>query len=86
MFFASTDDGTSRWVSVVAPLGALAGILFCIWIAIDNRPTLVGGENPYPIAFGIALTITASFLVGVIMSAFIRARRPERYLELKALT
>lgn len=86
VFFAGKADGTSRWASVVAPLGALAGILFCIWIAVDNLPTLVGGDNPYPIAFGIALTIVATFVVGVVMAVLIRARSPERYLKLDELT
>jgi amino acid transporter len=86
VFFAATKDGTSRGASVVAPVGALAGILFCIWIAVDNLPTLVGGDNPYPVAFGIALTVAATFVVGVVMAIQIRARSPERYLKLDELT
>jgi amino acid transporter len=79
VFFAKQNDGTSRWITFVAPVSALLGILFCIWIAIANLPTLVGGDNSSSVANVIILVILASFTVGLVIAMFFKSYSQIRY-------
>jgi len=44
-FWNNSAPGTNAWNVKLAPLGGLAGLLFCLWIAISNLPALIGEKT-----------------------------------------
>jgi amino acid transporter len=70
---------TPLWGSVVAPLLSLVGLGFVLYEIVDNFDLLVGTRAA---AVAILLALGASFVLGVVVTAVTRARRPERYAEL----
>lgn len=85
VFFSKNRDGTGLWQAFLAPAGALVGILFCMWIAVDNLPALIGGDNAGFVARVIELIVLAAFGVGVVAALAFRSVAPARYRALSEL-
>ncbi|MGP3533426.1 APC family permease [Microbacterium sp. RD1] len=70
---------TPVWNSVVAPVIALIGLGFAIYMIVANFDLLVGTRAA---AIVILVVLVASFAIGAVVTAITRARRPGRYAEL----
>jgi amino acid transporter len=70
---------TPLWSSVIAPVLSLAGLGFVLYLIVRNFDLLVGSKVA---AVSILVALAASFAVGAVVTAVIRARRPERYAAL----
>lgn len=85
VFFGRRRQGTTLWQSLIAPAGALMGILFCVWIALDNLPALIGGENAGFVASVIEVIVVTCFVIGLILALLFRSFSPARYRALSEL-
>lgn len=85
VFFSRKGDEATIWQKLIAPAGALIGILFCIWIAVDNLPALIGGDNAGFAAYVIEVIVAVAFVVGLIAALLFRSLSPARYHALTEL-
>ena len=85
LFFRRHRMDTRLWHTLIAPAGGLVGLLACLWIAIDNLPTLVGEVKANTVTWAIGLVVVASFFVGYGMALRLRRRFPSRFEVLKTL-
>ena len=67
------------WNTTVAPILSLAGLLFVMYLAIDNLPLLVGTTTA---ATAVCLAIIACFVLGVVVATVAKVRRPDAYRKL----
>jgi amino acid transporter len=84
-FFASRREPGALFQTKLAPAGGLAGLLVCLWIAVENLPALVGGDNAHVAAVCIALGVAICFLIGVGGARMLKLRSRSRYERLKEL-
>ncbi|MEU9884002.1 APC family permease [Sphaerisporangium sp. NPDC051011] len=70
---------TPLWGSVVAPVLSLIGLGFVLYMIVRNFDLLVGTNAA---ATAILVALAASFVIGAVVTAVTRARRPDRYAEL----
>ncbi|RJG09029.1 APC family permease [Pseudomonas cavernicola] len=73
------------WNTKIAPLGGLVGLLFCLWIAISNLPSLIGGDAASAIAIYISAVMSIAFLVGIVVAMTMKTKFPSRYEKLREL-
>lgn len=73
------------WHTLVAPVGALGGLLLCLGIAIANLPTLIGGDNASVAAWGVGVLVIVSFVVGYGAAGRLKMKDPARFEALKEL-
>ncbi|HEY0290669.1 MAG TPA: APC family permease [Pseudomonas sp.] len=85
VFFKRTQNDTRIWNTAIAPAGGLIGLLACLWIALSNLPSLVGGDNANSVAIGMVLVVVLSFVIGYVAAIAIRKGSPSRYELLKEL-
>jgi len=86
-FWNHPAPGANIWNVKMAPLGGLAGLLFCLWIAISNLPALIGEEvsGVSFVSLMMILVIVSTFLLGFCVSIWMRRYRPARYERLREL-
>lgn len=85
VFFSRNGNEATIWQRLIAPTGALIGILFCIWIAVDNLPALIGGDNAGFAAYVIEVIVAVAFVVGLMAALLFRSLSPARYHALAEL-
>jgi amino acid transporter len=82
VFFRRTTHERGIWKTVVAPVLGLAGLLLVLFLILANYPGLVGGTSA---AVVVALLVAATFVVGCVVGAVLRRRRPAVYADLLEL-
>jgi amino acid transporter len=80
-FLTTARDGFRWFGTLVAPLLGGAAMVGACWLLVVNRDTLAGAED-VPFITLLPWVILAIFLVGVVIAAVMRARRPDRYADL----
>ncbi|MER6175278.1 APC family permease [Streptosporangium sp. NPDC001681] len=70
---------TPLWGSLLAPVLSLIGLGFVLYMIVRNFDLLVGTNAA---ATAILVALAASFVIGAVVTAVTRARRPDRYAEL----
>lgn len=84
-FFYRQGGQQSLWRTRLAPAGGMLGILGCLWIAIDNLPSLIGGDHANAVSILAVLLLVATFATGFLMAELFRTRQPHRYQALNEL-
>jgi hypothetical protein len=79
LFFRREGGNAGLWRTLVAPGLGFIGLMFCVYIAVDNLPDLIGGTNAQLAALGIVAFIISAFMLGCIIALAMRTRQPERY-------
>ncbi|KAA8997037.1 APC family permease [Affinibrenneria salicis] len=85
VFFQRNKVDRRLWNVVIAPAGGLAGILICLWIAVDNLPSLVGGDNAHGVSIALETIVLLTFIAGIACALYMKACRPVHYQRLKEL-
>ncbi|WP_213073991.1 APC family permease [Acinetobacter terrae] len=83
VFFRRNKNG-NFWKTLLAPSLGLIGLLFCLWIAIVNLPSLIGSESTL-IAQIIICVLIAAFSLGVVKAKIMKSRKPQLFEQLKEL-
>lgn len=83
VFFKRNKNG-SFFKTFVAPSLGLIGLLFCLWIAIVNLPSLIGSESSL-IAQIILCVLIAAFGLGVAKAKLMQSKKPQLFEQLKEL-
>jgi amino acid transporter len=76
-FLTDARDGFNAWKTLIAPIVGGVGCLVAMYLMLENRTTLAGG-NPLYIEL-IWVPILLFFLGGVALALYYRATNPQRY-------
>lgn len=79
LFFRRDNKKHSMWSTLIAPIGGLAGLVFCLVIALQNLPSLVGGDNANTASEILEAIVVVSFLFGCIGALIIKMVAPQRF-------
>ena len=82
-FFYKNKSG-SFWTTTVAPSLGLVGLIFSLYIAIVNLPSLIGSESTIVPNIIIGVLI-AAFMAGVIKAKMMKKSKPKQFEMLKEL-
>jgi amino acid transporter len=80
VFFRRTHADRRIWHTIVAPALGLIGLTVMLVVVVLNFPVLVGGDPL--VAALIGGVLVASFIVGYVIAAVMRVRRPTAYARL----
>lgn len=83
VFFKGNKNG-SLFKTFIAPSLGLIGLLFCLWIAIVNLPSLIGSESNL-IAQIILGVLIAAFCLGIAKAKIMQSKKPQLFEQLKEL-
>jgi amino acid transporter len=84
-FLTTARDEFHWWTTLVAPVLGGAAMIGACWLLIANRATLSGAKD-VPFITLIPWAVIAMFAAGVVIAVVMRARRPERYVDLGHFT
>ncbi|MGV0807938.1 APC family permease [Mycolicibacterium setense] len=81
-FFRKRSDIANRRVfnMFIAPLLSAVSMAIVLYLAITNFTHMTGGSTLQ--AVGLQIALWATFLVGIVLAAVYKARRPETYLRI----
>lgn len=79
VFHRRLHPETPWWGSVVAPMLSLVGLGFVLYMIVRNFELLVGSTSAATV---ILVCLLGSFVLGVLVTAVMRASRPERFAQL----
>ncbi|MDH6422365.1 APC family permease [Aurantimicrobium minutum] len=67
--FRKDKHNLSAWKTVIAPVIGLVGLLFFLYLILQNLPVLVGEESYGPFSFGVLIIIALAFIAGPVLAA-----------------
>lgn len=67
--FRKDKHNLSAWKTVIAPVIGLVGLLFFLFLILQNLPVLVGEAAYGPFSFGVLIIIALAFIAGPILAA-----------------
>lgn len=67
--FRKDKHNLSAWKTVIAPVIGLIGLLFFLYLILQNLPVLVGEESYGPFSFGVLIIIALAFIAGPVLAA-----------------
>ena len=82
MYFKKSGQPESLWQTAIAPLIALAGLLFALLLAISNFSVFTGGSDTQSLL--LMLLVPAALAVGLAVALVMKNKRPDMYAEVGA--
>lgn len=82
LYFRRSPDPSSAWSTMVAPLLALAALLFAVYLAVANFDAFTGGSKSD--SFMLMLFVPFAILFGLAVALVMRRRRPGMYQQVGA--